>query len=343
MKFAFAAALLSAMAAAKMEPLAAPVTREGHFANGEVSVKTGAQVKDANTSEFEKFQDWTSKYNKSYKSSSEFTQRFANWSGLNKTIVKANAKADASGNPDAVRLAHNFLSDSTKEERAKLFAKNQMPPLVQSSAERPTKTGTIQTADWVSLGKVSPTKDQGSCGSCYSFSATTALESYIAIHENSDPLHLSEQEIVDCTSDFGNAGCGGGHEANVYNYISKYGITSNEDYPYFSGETVAPGECQVDQSTKRAVAQVSDYGIFSGARAQAEELQITPYAAGLQGENEYLYSYSSGILTSDECQYQYIDHGAPMVAFHVGDGATEEVPVYETVGDWETMCRYPDA
>lgn len=47
--------------------------------------------------------------------------------------------------------------------------------------------------DWIAEGKVSPVKSQGGCGSCYSFTAMTVLESQIAIAENTTPVRLSEQ------------------------------------------------------------------------------------------------------------------------------------------------------
>ena len=52
--------------------------------------------------------------------------------------------------------------------------------------------------DWRKSGKLNPVKDQGSCGSCWSFTATEVYEAMIAIKNNADPFRLSEQELVDC-------------------------------------------------------------------------------------------------------------------------------------------------
>lgn len=52
-----------------------------------------------------------------------------------------------------------------------------------------------------------PVKDQGYCGSCWAFSASTAMEGVISIKKSRaigafvPPVHISEQEIVDCTTD----------------------------------------------------------------------------------------------------------------------------------------------
>ena len=40
--------------------------------------------------------------------------------------------------------------------------------------------------DWRSLGKVSPIKNQGACGSCWAFTTIEVIESHVAI--NSDQM-----------------------------------------------------------------------------------------------------------------------------------------------------------
>lgn len=72
--------------------------------------------------------------------------------------------------------------------------------------------------DWEEKNKVSSVKNQGQCGSCWAFSATEAVESAWAIKKN-QLYNLSEQELVDCSSSYGNHGCEGGLMDNAFEYI----------------------------------------------------------------------------------------------------------------------------
>lgn len=63
------------------------------------------------------------------------------------------------------------------------------------------------SVDWVKAGMVGAVRDQGDCGSCWAFSAVTAVETNAAIAGL--PLRdLSEQQVVDCDVD--DWGCDGG-------------------------------------------------------------------------------------------------------------------------------------
>jgi cathepsin L len=76
--------------------------------------------------------------------------------------------------------------------------------------------------DWASLGKVSPIKDQGQCGSCWAFSATGVMESESLMKGVS--VSLSEQQLVDCSRNYGNQGCNGGFPALALKYVKDHGI-----------------------------------------------------------------------------------------------------------------------
>ncbi|NXA36197.1 CATH protein, partial [Eudromia elegans] len=63
--------------------------------------------------------------------------------------------------------------------------------------------------DWRKKGNfVTPVKNQGPCGSCWTFSTTGCLESAIAI-ATGKLLSLAEQQLVDCAQAFNNHGCSG--------------------------------------------------------------------------------------------------------------------------------------
>lgn len=89
------------------------------------------------------------------------------------------------------------------------------------------------TQDWRTKGVVSEVKDQGNCGSCWTFSTTGCLESHWAIYTKQSPPLLSEQQLVDCAGNFNNFGCNGGLPAQAFEYI-RYngGLDTEEVYPY---------------------------------------------------------------------------------------------------------------
>ncbi len=65
---------------------------------------------------------------------------------------------------------------------------------------------------------MNPIRNQGSCGGCYTFSTTNAMEAAYKIKFGTLPK-LSEQQLLDCTDNYGNSGCGGGLMTNAFKYL----------------------------------------------------------------------------------------------------------------------------
>jgi len=57
-----------------------------------------------------------------------------------------------------------------------------------------------QGVDHASAGHMTPVKNQGSCGSCWAFTATSVFEGTISALKGTAPVSLSEQQLLDCTS-----------------------------------------------------------------------------------------------------------------------------------------------
>jgi len=94
--------------------------------------------------------------------------------------------------------------------------------------------------DWRERGGVTPPKDQGSCGSCWDFGATGAIESAVLIADTVE-WDLSEQQIMDCN--VRGQGCNGGHSSTVYNHVTSYGEVQEDCYPY---RATSPMPCEQD-------------------------------------------------------------------------------------------------
>lgn len=82
------------------------------------------------------------------------------------------------------------------------------------------------------LGLVPPVRDQGNCGSCWSFSKTGSLES--ALLGIGKSLDLSEQELVSCDRE--QYGCGGGNLSD-FRYQIKTGQSLESEFPYTASDS----------------------------------------------------------------------------------------------------------
>jgi hypothetical protein len=112
--------------------------------------------------------------------------------------------------------------------------------------------------DWRSLGKVSPIKNQGACGSCWAFTTIEVIESHVAI--NSDQMiELAPQQLVDCAKNplhcGGTGGCSGLIPEIGYNYAQLFGLVGEVKMPYQAKEQ----ECTYDASKIKPDVKLDGY------------------------------------------------------------------------------------
>jgi len=164
--------------------------------------------------------------------------------------------------------------------------------------------------DWVSRGAVTPVKNQGNCGSCWSFSATGAMEGRTAL-STGYLTSLSEQELVDC--DHRDSGCNGGLMDYAFLWVMQNGICSESSYRYTSGNTGRSGACQSSYCT--SVASVSSYAdVTPNSNSQMENAVCSgPVSVAIEADQYSFQMYGGGVLTG-RCGAA-LDHGVLTVGY----------------------------
>lgn len=179
------------------------------------------------------------------------------------------------------------------------------------------------SVNWVTNGGVTPVKNQGQCGSCWSFSTTGALEGAYFV-KYGKLMSFSEQQLVDCDNRKNGGkdmGCNGGLMDNAFSWIEKNGGLCTEDsYPYVSGTTKTAGTCQTTCSVvgNSKVASFTDVPTKSDADMMAALVQ-QPVSVAIEADQQAFQLYKSGVFTGT-CGTN-LDHGVMVVGYGTLSGA----------------------
>jgi len=172
----------------------------------------------------------------------------------------------------------------------------------------------MPSVDWRQKNAVTPIKDQGQCGSCWSFSTTGAVEGIYAINTG-NLVSFSEEQLVECAGSYGNHGCNGGIMQYAFSYIMDKGITTETSYPYTSGTGVS-GSCKPFTSVA---------SLNSCYNVPTDELQLTyaiqnqPVSVSIEADSRSFQLYKSGVYNDPACGTN-LDHGVLAVGYGTMNG-----------------------
>jgi len=196
---------------------------------------------------------------------------------------------------DEPKLAINKFADLTAHEFKQTYTgcaryeSNQ--EFVQEHTLEVEEIGALpKSVDWRNKGAVTPVKNQGQCGSCWTFSTTGVLEGHYFL-KNNNLLSFSEQQIVDCDTDT-NQGCNGGWPYLAVEYAAENGLELESDYPY----TAQDGTCQYKKKEAYQVASNYSFVTANSTVGLKTALVSQPVSVLIEADQDVFQFYSSGVI-----------------------------------------------
>jgi C1A family cysteine protease len=276
-----------------------------------------------------KFHDWISEY-KVIINDNKFSHMLSNFANNDDMIEIHNSKKLS------YELGHNQYSHLSFEE-FKDYIKlglNPIAPETESAFSVVDYNLNVSalpaSVDWTTKGAVTGVKDQGNCGSCWSFSATGALEGAYKIKYGT-LISFSEQNLVSC--DTIDSACNGGLMDNAFSWTkSNGGLCTESGYPYTSGTTGQKGTCLTTCAKNTAVAPKSFTDVAKNSdSALMTALTLQPVSVAIQANQPAFQLYKSGVLTGT-CGTN-LDHGVLAVGYGTWTDGTD---YYKVKNSWGT-------
>ncbi|KAL1506826.1 hypothetical protein ABEB36_006116 [Hypothenemus hampei] len=257
----------------------------------------------------EAFKTFKVKFQKNYSNEDEHQVRYEIFNNNLQTIQEHNAKY----NQGLVSwyMAVNQFTDMTPEEFRTTILAAQPANLSQwgTTEQHVAAVEAPASIDWRTQNLVTGVKNQGSCGSCWTFSAVGTLEgAYAKAH--GELLSFSEQELVDCCTDasgYNGAGCNGGVIQSAIDYVRDHGIVLESSYAYEAVQKSCRQSGSVFTVKGYTEIKANNEDDLKNAVGNVGPVAVAVNANGFQ-------NYGGGVYDDSGCSHS-INHGVLAVGY----------------------------
>ncbi|ALC42822.1 CG6357 [Drosophila busckii] len=252
-------------------------------------------------------------FQKVYKSPAEELMRKLNFEKKVRQIEEHNKRFH--NGEESYEMGINQYSDMSYEEFAEKVTPQLNPEehvVNEQTTYQPSGRAVPDSIDWRTRGAVTPVKNQGTCGSCYTFAAAAAMEG--AYYLKTGSLYpLSEQNLLDCTtvSPYSNMGCNGGWASRSLQYIVNNG---GIDYEYYYPYDGALGKCRYNYSYRGATARKVINVAAGENNLKAAVGEKGPVAVSIYSSDAFN-NYKSGVFTDNNCNGRGTNHLVTVVGY----------------------------
>ena len=259
-----------------------------------------------------KFADWVREFKIDFRNNEHYLSVLKKWSNNDAFIENVNSRNLS------YHLGHNQFSGMDQVEYQQYLFHYPVAKKTSVILSKMVIDAVPDSVNWITKGGVTPVKDQGQCGSCWSFSTTGALEGAY-FNSVGNLQSFSEQQLVDCDNLKNGGhdhGCNGGLMDNAFEWIAKNGgLCLETAYPYVSGTTQkANANCAKTCSVIKGsvVADFVDVEPSSDAAMLAAIAQ-QPVSIAIEADQREFQLYKSGVFTGS-CGTN-LDHGVLVVGY----------------------------
>ena len=267
--------------------------------------------------------EYFAEHGKEYKDDNEHEARKALYHGANRYINAVNRQK----NSYVLGLNHmaDWSTDEKKGIRGRLQTSAEDLEEMEFKAEYTHKVDASNPppppkgVDWRGTGLVTPVKDQGTCGSCWSYGTTGSIEGQV-FKKTGKSVDISQQNLMDCSWPEGNNACDGGLDYNAYKWIVKHGgIATSKTYGDYMN---ADGFCHFTDPDVVVGAKLKGYVNVTEGDVEALNdalVNVGPISVSIDASPDSFYYYKGGYYDNKECKngVDDLDHTVLAVGFTI--------------------------